>query len=221
MVLPIRLTSQLAFLSILLTSTLLVACASNHGGLPETTGTKTTPLAQLHWCGGKPLMVFHDEGTSATGNATAQARPTARATPTTLTSWNTVKAHLGFTVYLPASLPDGTCLMSVSGTTHDPVFGSSFTIGYLLPTDDSINISEAPVHMQNLAFQCNVSSASSPSSKATPANSASSATAKAPVQICTGVQKGTSIVLAARGTTSELKAFFQNLQPNINWQPAS
>jgi hypothetical protein len=220
MVLHRKLAPQLTLLSILLTSILLAACASGDGGQTSIAGTKTTPLSQLHWCGGKPLMVFHDEGASATATET---QATARATPTTLTDWDIVKARLDFTVYLPSGLPAGTCLISASGTVHDPIFGSSFTIGYLLPTDDSINISEAPVHMQNLAFQCNISSASNAVSKAVASNSASSATAEAkqPVQICTGVQKSTSIVLAARGTTDNLKAFFQNLQPNIDWIPGS
>jgi hypothetical protein len=227
MVLYIKSTSQLTLLSMLLTSILLVACASGDGGQPSITGTKTTSLAQLHWCGGKPLMVFHDEGASTTATAgspeATRTQTTARATPTTLTNWDIVKASLDFTVYLPTSLPDGSCLMSVSGTLHDPIFGSSFTIGYLLPTDDSINLSEAPVHMQNPTFQCNISSASNTVSKVVPANSVSSTTAaaKESIQICTGVQKGTSIVLAARGTTNDLKTFFQNLQPNIDWEPAS
>lgn len=227
MVLHIKSMPQLTLLSLLLTSILLVACASGDGGQTSITGTKTTPLTQLHWCGKKPLMVFRDEGAGATvtagSTAAAENQTTSRATATTLTDWNIVKTDLNFTVYLPGSLPDGTCLMSASGTVHDPIFGSSFTIGYLLPTDDSINISEAPVHMQNLTFQCNIAKASNTASTTVASNNVSSATAaaKEPVQICTGVQKGTSIVLAARGTTDDLKTFFQSLQPNIDWVPAS
>ena len=227
MVLHRKLTPQLTLLSLLLTSILLVACASGDGGQTSIAGTKTTPLAQLHWCGGKPLMVFRDEGAGATvtagSPAATETRTTTRTTATTLTNWDIVKAHLDFTVYLPGSLPNGTCIMSASGTVHDPIFGSSFTIGYLLPTDDSINISEAPVHMQNLTFQCNIAKANNTVSKTVASNNVSSATAaaKEPIQICTGVQKGTSIVLAARGTTDNLKTFFQNLQPNIDWVPAS
>jgi hypothetical protein len=176
-------------------------------------------------------MVFRDEGAGATATAgspvAAGNQVTPASTATTLTNWEIVKTDLNFTVYLPDSLPSGTCLMSAAGTVRDPIFGSSFTIGYLLPTDDSINISEAPVRMQDLAFQCNVTkdsnAVSNPVSKAGSSNSVASTTTatKEPVQICTGVQKGTSIVLAARGTTDELKTFFQNLQPNIDWVPAS
>lgn len=229
-VLSIKSAPQLTLLSLLLTSILVVACASGDGGQTSITGTKTTPLTQLHWCGKKPLMVFRDEGASATvtaGNTTAtENQTTPRTTATTLTNWDMVKTDLDFTVYLPGSLPNGTCLMSAAGTVHDPIFGSSFTIGYLLPTDDSINISEAPVHMQNLTFQCNIEKASNiasnTASNTVASNTVSSVTAaKEPVQICTGVQRGTSIVLAARGTTDDLKAFFQNLQPNIDWMPAS
>lgn len=219
-VLHMKSTSQLTLLSLLLTSILLAACASGGGGQTSITGTKTTPLAQLHWCGEKPLMVFRDEGASATATAeNPETQATPRSTATTLANWDIVKTDLDFTVYLPDSLPDGTCLMSASGTIHDPIFGSSFTIGYLLPTDDSINISEAPVHMQNLTFQCDITQANN----AISLNNVSSAKAitKEPEQICTGVQKGTSIVQAARGTTNELKTFFQNLQPNIDWVPAS
>lgn len=167
-------------------------------------------------------MVFRDEGGGVTETA-ARTRATARATPTTLTNWDRVKTLLGFTVYLPTSLPDGTCLMSASGTVHDLVFGSSFTIGYLLPTDDPINISEAPAHMQNLIFQCNASNTYNTVNKVVSSSGVSSPTAatKAQVQICTGMQQGTSIVLAARGTTNDLKTFFQNLQPNVDWVPGS
>lgn len=224
-VLHTKTTPQLTLLSLLLTSILLVSCAAGDGGQTSSTGTKTTPLAQLHWCGKKPLMVFRDEGADATvtaGNtAEAENQTTPRATATTLTNWDIVKTDLDFTVYLPGSLPNGTCLMSASGTIHDPIFGSSFTIGYLLPTDDSINISEAPVHMQNLTFQCNIAKASNTANNVIASDNVTSAAAKAPVQICTGGQKGTSIVLAARGTTDDLKTFFQNLQPDIDWVPAS
>lgn len=163
-------------------------------------------------------MVFHDEGASTTGTQTKT-----RARPTTLTNWDIVKTLLDFTVYLPTDLPKGTCLMSASGTVHDPVFGSSFTIGYLLPTDDSINISEAPARTQKPTFQCNSSSAGATVSKVALSNPVGNTTAatKAPVQICTGVQQGASIVLAARGTTSDLKTFFQNLQPDVDWVPGS
>jgi hypothetical protein len=217
-------------LSMLLAGILLTACTSGNGGPSSITGQNTTPLAQLHWCSGKPLMVFHDERASPAGTATgtqtetqAPARATTSSTPTTLTNWDIVKTQLDFTVYLPGSLPNGSCLISASGTTHDPVFGSSFTIGYLLPTEDSINISEAPARMQNPTFQCSSTSASNTASKIVASNPAISATAaaKAPIQICTGLQQSTSIVLAARGTTSDLKTFFQTLQPNVDWVPGS
>jgi hypothetical protein len=229
MVLHRKLTPQFIhfmLLSMLLAGILLVACTSGNGGSSSITGQNTTPLAQLHWCNGKPLMVFHDEGASPAGKATGTqttARATTSSTPTTLTDWDIVKTQLDFTVYLPGGLPNGTCLMSASGTVHDPVFGSSFTIGYLLPTEDSINISEAPARMQNPIFQCSSTSASNTASKIVASNPAISATAaaKTPIQICTGVQQGTSIVLAARGTTSNLKTFFQNLQPNVDWVPGS
>ena len=162
-------------------------------------------------------MVFRDEGAIVTATpgavTTASPLPSTNATPTTLTQWSVVREHLGFTVYLPTSLPDGACLVSAAATLHDPIFGSSFTLGYLLPTHDAISLSEAPIRTQNPAFQCSVSTT-------TTTNSTATAT-QAPMQLCTGAHKTTNIVFSARGTIDELKAFFQNLQPDVTWEPAA
>jgi len=171
------------------------------------------PLSQLHWCGGKPLMFFRDE--RASGPSTPVASVTqASGTPTTLTNWDQVKGQLGFTVYLPANLPVGTCLVSASGTVRDSVMGSNFSISFVLPDSDSVSLSEAPTQSKGQAFQCSLVS------KMTNSTPTSSNTTQPPVQLCMGVHNKTDIVFSGRGTTNNLHTFFQNLQPNISWVPA-
>ena len=97
-----------------------------------TAAVKQIALSRFHWCG-KPLMVFRDEGAAATS--------TSGVAPKMVNDWEQVKANLGFTVFLPAALPAGACLMSASATIHDPIFGGNFTIGYLLPDHSSISFS--------------------------------------------------------------------------------
>jgi len=159
-------------------------------------------------------MVFSDEGASSSNTK-------ATGTPTPITDWTTIKANLDFTVYLPATLPTGTCLMSASGTLHDPIFGSSFTIGFLLPDHDSLSLSEAPLRSQTSTFQCSVSATATPpdgsSQQSTPTGNAQ----KAPIQLCTGAREKTNIVFSSRGNTNDLQTFFHDLQSNVNWIPAS
>jgi hypothetical protein len=210
------------------------ACTGlNPGGntAPNGQSTPTTALTSLHWCG-KPLMVFRDEGAaavaatvqpSATSTATVtSATPTSTPQPRTITNWSQVKPALGFTVYLPATLPQGTCLVSASGTLHDPIFGSSFTIGYLLPDHSALSLSEAPLRSQNPRFQCSPAStvsAGGGSARGTPTPAHGSAAE--PLQLCSGALKQTSIVFSARGKTAALEQLFHSLQPNVDWVPAA
>src|SRR5579862_6139316 len=100
-------------------------------------------LNKLHWCD-KQTLLFQD----------ASQTP-----PTQLTDWNQVKAALDFTVYLPAQLPSGTCLVSGEALIHDKVLGSSFGVSYLLPSGTSLAFSETAVtNQQTAAFQCSASS---------------------------------------------------------------
>src|SRR5579872_1194467 len=193
-------------LGTLLAGVLLASCTNPFGASQSPTPTATLaanlPLAKLSWCA-KPNMLFRDEGAAPTVTATASATattggsPTATATvtasssptattgpgtPTTITDWNVVKADLGFSVFLPVTLPRATCLVSAQATVHDPTFGGSFLIGYLLPDHTSITISEAPLTSQSAAFQCNVSNNSStqknsPSAQSTGTPPAASPTA--------------------------------------------
>lgn len=194
------------------------------GGTNGTSGTTTqtdVSLASLRWCG-KPLVLFQDDGASkvSTPDATATVTvPTPQTTPKTVTDWTQIEPNLGFTVYLPQALPQGTCLTSVYGTFHDPVLGGSFTIGYLLPDHTALGLSEAPLLSQNTQFECNPSSTTGTQGKsnATPTPSAT----VEPLQLCTGAQGTTSIVLSAHGNSAALQKFFGALQPHVNWQPAA
>ena len=222
---------------LLLVSVCLAGCSGlNGGGVSSTATTKgvtatsaSTPqvaLAELHWCG-KPILVFRDEGaikastptvsgTSAPG-VTPTTVATPSATPKTLTDWNQVEPNLGFTVFLPPTLPQGSCLISASGTIHDPTFGGIFTIGYVLPNHDAISLSEAPLASQTSTFQC------SPSSSATGAKSGTPTPGPTvePIQLCTGARSTTNVVLSARGATAALEQTFTALQPHVAWVPVN
>ncbi len=208
-------------------SFLLISCSNAGGNSANSTQAQVTP-AQLHWCG-KPVMIFRDEAASAqtTATVTTGNTPTPGGTatvvatqqPTILTNWSQVEPQLGFTVYLPQMLPQNTCLVSASGTLHDPIFGGSFTIGYLLPDHSSISLAEAPLRSQNRQFQCSPSSTVDSPKAGTP--TANQGVGQANLQVCSGVQDKTSIVFSARGSTDYLQRFFNTLQPNINWVPGS
>ncbi|HKV60184.1 MAG TPA: hypothetical protein VJO32_17980 [Ktedonobacteraceae bacterium] len=220
---------------------------------PTATLSPNLSLAKLSWCG-KPAMLFRDEGAvptataTATTTATATATPTTPAgsptatvtaastatatattgpgTPTTLTDWTVVKSNLGFVVFLPTNLPRGTCLVSAQATVHDPTFGGSFLIGYLLPDHTSITISEAPLTSQNATFQCNVSNSSStqknnPAATGSPQVTASPTATPVPLQLCSGAHETTNIVLSARRSVEYLQQLFNGFQSNVNWIPAS
>ncbi|GAC1518531.1 MAG: hypothetical protein NVS3B14_20880 [Ktedonobacteraceae bacterium] len=235
-------------LGALLVGVLLASCSNVFGGSQPTLTTSAQPadvsLAKLSWCG-KSAMLFRDEGAAPTvtatttstttptaaSSATPGGSPTATATtgaapgtPTTVSDWSVVKAHLGFTVYLPATLPRATCLVSAQATIHDPTFGGSFLIGYLFPDHTSITFSEAPLTSQNATFQCSVSNSSSPQkSNPTPASTprATASPTPTPLQLCSGARNTTNIVLSARRSIEYLQQFFNALQPNVPWIPVS
>jgi hypothetical protein len=241
-----------AFLVLL--NVLLAACSTSFGGStssPTATATPSdVPIAQLHWCG-KKSMLFRDEGaatptTTATSTpgvtATASVTPgvtatssavitptttvtVAPGTPTTITDWSQVEAGLGFVVYLPATLPAGTCLVNAQATIHDPIIVGSFTIGYLLPDHSALSLAEAPLISQNTIFQCNTSNGSTPKANSTPKSGtpvvSPNATQVAPLLLCSGAKGMTNIVMSARGTTDHLQQIFNNLQPNVTWIPGA
>jgi hypothetical protein len=218
-------------LNLCIASFLLLSCsgpssAGSAGGSSATIVATPVqlPLAKLHWCN-KPFILFRDEHAPVTGTPTT----TSVGTPTTVTDWSQVKPNLGFTVFLPAVLPRGSCLVSASGTLHDPIFGGNFIIGYLLPNSNPISLSEAPVRSNSPQFQCTPAKgdtgSSSDASIRVPSNSAAPvATASPtpmPILLCTGVRDSTNIVFSGRGTEASLKQFFDTLQSDVEWVPAS
>jgi hypothetical protein len=124
------------------------------------------------------------------------------------------------------SLPRGTCLVSAQATVHDPTFGGSFLIGYLLPDHTSITISEAPLTSQNATFQCSVSNSSTtqksgPAASATGTPQVTASPTPIPLQLCSGARVTTNIVLSARRSVEYLQQTFNALQSNVTWIPAS
>lgn len=229
--------------SLFLISMLFSGCS---GTSASTSTPSTQALNKIKWCG-QPLMVFRDEGAfpptpTATAQATVAATPTVTVTPSatasvtasktptvgpgtpqTVSDWSLVEANLGFAVYLPTTLPTGTCLVSAQATFHDAIFGGSFTIGYLLPNHTPLSVSEAPLKSQSPSFQCSdlgTTTATTNSSKSTTATSTPSPTA-VPTPLCSGAKKTTYIVLSGPGTDAQLQKIFEDLQPGVNWIPAS
>jgi hypothetical protein len=136
----------------------------------------------------------------------------------TIQNWSQVKQLLGFQVFLPASLPTGSCLVSVYGTVHDPILGASFTIAYLLPSHMSLSLSEAPLHSSHAGFQCSLSESDSPSGGtfATPGVVNSGG-----MQLCSGIRNTTNIVFSAPWSGAVSQAFFQALQADGQWLPVA
>src|SRR5439155_22537751 len=134
-------------------------------------------------------------GSTPATTASASSSPTAIPSPTTLTDWSQIKPNLGFTVFLPATLPGNSCLVSASGTLNDPIFGGNFIIGYLLPDNSPFSLSEAPVRTNSREFQC-TSSKGEASQVPRSTNSGTPAPTTSPTSVpallCTGVKDNTS-----------------------------
>jgi len=234
---------------LLLFSFFLASCSGlNFGGLGKTTPTsKPTPsqvaLTKLQWCN-KAFIVFRDEhapvtvtpasaaptatvtatasaATSSTATATATTSPTpvSIGAPTTITDWSQVEPNLGFTVFLPAMLPAKTCLLSASGTVHDPIFGGNFIIGYLLPDGSPLSLSEAPMRTNSRDFQCTSSKGVSTPSPGTPGVTPSPT--QVPILLCTGAKDDTNVVFSMKGSETSLKKLFDALRPNVEWVPVA
>jgi hypothetical protein len=213
---------------ILLFCVLVAACSESGTTTPgagtNAAGVQATPgpvaLTDLHWCG-KPAMTFRDQADpNAAKTASQSALGPANGTPTAISDWNVVKSNLGFTIFLPKTLPAGSCLLNAASSLRDPIFGSNFTITYVLPDQSSISFSQAPLRAQSAGFQCNISDNIATKGSGTPV-AGSTPTANADtVQLCNGARDQTDIVFSARGTTATLEQFFQALQPNVDWMPA-
>lgn len=189
--------------------------------------TSAVALSHLQWCDHKRDQTFRDDASASlpyTPTPATQLGP-ANGTPAALTNWSIVKANLGFSVFLPLTLPAHTCLLSAASVIRHPVIGSNLVLTYMLANHETLTISQAPVlHVQNEPFQC---SSTTGNTQKTTENSAatkpaSGSTAQSdPVLICSGIRSTTNVVFSAHGTSASLLKLFMSLQPNVNWMPAA
>lgn len=177
---------------------MLAACSPFGGGGTTGDTASTTTLANTSWCD-KPLINFQDDST------TSQA---------TITKWESVRDQLGFTPYLPTTLPKGSCLALAGGSIHDPIYGGHFSITYIVPQTGPISFSEAPKRA-NLGDKVQCSQDTSKTQQGTPA-----AQQDIPSTVCIGAIAKTSVTIAARQSADEVQKLFSTLQANVEWVPA-
>jgi hypothetical protein len=177
----------------------LTAC-SLFGG--DTATSDQAALSALPWCV-QPQIGFVDNSSSS---------------GQTITAWNQVKGELGFTPYLPASLPKGSCLDLVGGAIHDPVFGGHLSITWILPGNNPLSFSEAPKRGNSATSpQCAQGAGTTPAAGATP----TAGQPTSPTTVCIGVAGNTSVTVASFLPQSQIVTYFNNLEPASNWEPAA
>jgi len=157
----------------------LTACGSS-------STTRQPALQQLLWCS-EPVLAFIDEGTVPA---------------TMLPDWQAAKGSLGFTVTLPPTLPPQTCLISAGTVTHDPVFGSRFSITYSLPDNQSLSIAESPQQQAIPKLQC--SSTTGTDQIAT---------------TCQQTRDNVNITISGNQRVAQIQGLFPQLVPNVAWLP--
>ena len=199
--------ARLAIVGLALLALSLAGCSLNLGSGTSAQSTDQS-LSALPWCDA-PLISFQDDS--------QPSQPS-------LTQWDSVKGALGFTPYLPTTLPKGSCLDLVGGSIHDPVFGGHLSITWVLPNTGPISFSEAPRRGAAVSTtpQCATSAptpqaTSSATSSATTTPQASGDT----TTICIGALGDTSVTIASHLTASALQAYYSKLQPNVDWQPSA
>jgi len=221
-----RLAKQSWFsLAVLLISVLLVSCSGLFSGNTPGVGSsaQSVALSELHWCNNKPDEAFMDDTTLTAPEATNS--PSSASTPgrangsSVAISWKVFKANLGFTIFLPATLPESSCLLKPFGWVHNASSHNSFIITYVLPDRSSLTIAQTLQTGPNTPFQCFVSPDPSNTKGGTP--TAVPATKLAPMQLCSGIRDKTNITFSARWTPNQMRQFFNGLQPGIDWLPAS
>lgn len=170
--------------------TLTLTGCSLFGGGKTSAVSSNAGLTQLTWCD-QPLIAFQDNG------STSQS---------VLSDWNQVKDQLGFTPYLPPTLPKGSCLVLAGGVIHDPIYGGHMSITYDLPGDQGpISFSEAPKRPNlDTKLQC----------------SQDTQTKQSATTICLGVINDTSVTIASRESQSQVQSLFKSLQANVAWVPS-
>jgi hypothetical protein len=173
-----------AALGLLLLTLALSGCGPFGGDGATASGGKS--LASLSWCD-RPLITFQDDSTTA---------------QKLLSNWDDVKDQLGFTPYLPESMPEGTCLALAGGSIHNPIYGGQFSITYVVPKIGPVSFSEAPLHqgMSNKT-QCIQSAQDSKT------------------MICVGAISNTSITIASRQSEADIQDVFGTLKSNVAWVP--
>lgn len=183
------LASSIAFgLAFLVVAALTLTGCSLPGGTSSGVTTGPQGLSQLSWCDG-PQIIFQDDSSS---------------TQQVISNWGQAQSQLGFTYYLPATMPAGTCLDIAGGVIHDQIFGGKLDLTYTLPKIGSLTFAEAPKHGDIVtSLQCAVS----------PADSTAN--------ICIGAINDTTITIAGRDTDSDLQSIFHSLKPNVTWLPAN
>lgn len=191
--------AHIAILGLALLTLTLTGCSLNLGASSAATSSDQT-LSALPWCD-QPLISFQDYSQSS-----QQA----------VTQWSAVKDQLGFTPYLPTTLPKGSCLDLVGGSIHDPIFGGHLSITWVLPTTGPISFSEAPKRgSASSTPQC---AGSAPASTGTPGTQ--SQLNNQSTTICVATVGDASVTIAAHMAASNLQAYFGELQPNVDWQPS-
>lgn len=189
----------------------LAACDLT-GGKPATPSDAQS-LAETPWCD-RAILNFQDAGTTS---------------GTILTKWSQVRDQLGFTPYLPSSLPKGTCLVLAGGSIHDPIYGGRLSVTYDLPQTGPLSFSEAPKRASlSDKVQCTQDVVATPeggstsNASTTPAAApAATPTAVPATTICLGTIGKTTISIATRQSTADVQKLFAALQPSLDWVPAS
>lgn len=179
--------------------------ASTSTGASATSTPSTVALTGVPWCD-TPLITFQDDSTT---------------TLKTITSWDAAKSQLGFTPYLPPTLPRGTCLALAGGALHDPIFGGHFEITYVLPKTGALSFSEAPKRA-NLptSFQCvSATVPSTASATATPGATPAPTATPDKTTNCLGVVGNTAISIASTEQEAALQTLFKSLKPGLDWVP--
>jgi hypothetical protein len=208
---------------LLLTFCLLTACSDTK---PSGAKENIVSLDKIAWCNNQKVLLFMDDA-ALTAPATSLDRTNtdtlgpATGTPVALKDWNTLKAHLGFSVFLPTGLPAGSCLLGASGSVRNAVLGSNFTLTYLLPDQTSLTITQTLQRNKKALFHCSAmpDSPSSSSSNVSSEQEERKGTPTIGVQICTGNHGTTTITFSVNWNQQKLWRFFQDLKPNENWIP--
>lgn len=173
-------------LACMLLLTAALAGCSLGGGSAKTTSAARPDLTTLPWCD-RPYLNFVDDSTQAQ----------------TPIDWDQASSQLGFTLYLPASLPKGSCLVLAGGSIHDSIYGAHVSLTWDIAPDLSpLSFSEAPRRGAASKPQCE----------------ASAQDAKA--SICLGSINDTSVTIVGRQSPTQLQAVFNALKPNVTWLPS-